>query len=88
MEGDRFKPEMYLRQPGFTYSVCGPFTKNKKKLRKFKDMRDSPYSYQEQLDKACFVRYMAYGDLKDLPRRTAFDKILSNRVFNITKNTK
>ena len=51
-------------------------------------MRDSPYSYQEQLDKACFVRYMAYGDLKNLPRRTAFDKILSNRVFNITKNTK
>ena len=27
--GDKFMPEMHLRQPGFTYSACGPFTKNK-----------------------------------------------------------
>ena len=26
---DKFTPEMYLRQPGFTYSTCRPFTKNK-----------------------------------------------------------
>ena len=29
--GDKFMPEMHLRQPGFTYSACGPFTKNKHK---------------------------------------------------------
>ena len=27
--GDKFMPEVHLRQPGFTYSACGPFTKNK-----------------------------------------------------------
>ena len=29
--------EMHLRQPGFTYSVCGPFTKNKERIQKFKE---------------------------------------------------
>ena len=33
--GDKFMPEMHLKQPGFTYSACGPFTKNKKKIEKF-----------------------------------------------------
>ena len=53
--------EMHLRQPGFTYSACGPFTKKKKKkerkkerMQKFKDTGDSRYIYQNQLDKACF----------------------------------
>ena len=86
MAGDRFMPEMYLRQSGFTYSACGPFTKNKERIQKSKNMRDSRYSYQNELDKACFVHYVAYGDFKDLPRRTAFEKILSNKVFNIAKN--
>ena len=31
--GDRFMPEMHLRQPGFTYSPCGPFKKNAKKCK-------------------------------------------------------
>ena len=38
---DKFMPEMPLRQPGFTYSTCGPFTKNKKKMQKFKETGDS-----------------------------------------------
>ena len=29
LTGDKFMTEMYLRQPGFTYSACDPFTKNK-----------------------------------------------------------
>ena len=33
LAGDRFMPEMHLRQPGFTYSACGPFTKNKEKIK-------------------------------------------------------
>ena len=33
--GDKFMPEMHLRQPGFTYSACGPFTKNKERIDKF-----------------------------------------------------
>ena len=37
LAGDNFMPEMHLRQPGFTYSVCGPFTKNKERIQKFKE---------------------------------------------------
>ena len=47
-------PEMHLRQSGFTYSACGPFTKNKKKIQKFKETGNSQYIYQNELDKACF----------------------------------
>ena len=38
--GDKFMPEMNLRQPGFTYSVCEPFTKNKDRIQKFKETGD------------------------------------------------
>ena len=47
-------PEIHLRQPGFTYSACGPFTKNKERIRKFKETGGSRYTYQNELDKACF----------------------------------
>ena len=33
--GDKFMPEMNLKQPGFTYSACGPFAKNKERIEKF-----------------------------------------------------
>ena len=54
LAGDRFMPEMHLRQPRFTYSVCRPFTKNKEKIEKFKKTGDTKYFYRNQLDKACF----------------------------------
>ena len=63
-------PEMYLRQPGFRYSACGPFTKNKARILKLKDTRDSRYIYQNELDKACFQHEMAYEDFKNLTRKT------------------
>ena len=49
---------------------------------------DSRYIYQQKLDKACFQYDMAYGDFKDLTRRTASDKILRDKAFNIAKATK
>ena len=30
--GDKFMPEIHLKQPGFTYSACGPFTRNRESL--------------------------------------------------------
>ena len=66
LAGDRFVPEMHLRQSGFTYSACGPFTKNKQRIQKFKETGDSRYIYQNELDKACFQHDMTYGDFKDL----------------------
>ena len=81
-------PEMHLKQPGFTYSACGSFTKNKERIQNFKETGDTSYIYKNELDKACFQHDMAYGDFKDLKRRTASDKILRDKAFNIAKNPK
>ena len=81
-------PEMHLKQPGFTYSACGPFTKIKERIQKFKETGDTSYIYKNELDKACFQHDMAYGDFKDLKRRTVSDKILRDKAFNIAKNPK
>ena len=86
LAGEKFMPEMYLKQPGFTYSACGPFTKNKERIQKFKETGDTSYIYKNELDKACFQHDMAYGDFKDLTRRTASDKVLRDKAFNIDKN--
>ena len=88
LAGDKFMPEMHLKQPGFTYSACGPFTKNKERIQKFKETGDTSYIYKNELDKACFQHDMAYGDFKDLARRTASDKVLRDKAFNIAKNPK
>ena len=84
--GDKFMPEMHLKQPGFTYSACGPFTKNKERIQKFKETGDTSYIYKNELGKACFQHDMAYGDFKDIARRTASNKVLRDKPFNIAKN--
>ena len=71
LAGETFMPEMHLKQSGFTYSACGPFTKNKERIGKFKEKGDSRYIYKNELDKVCFQHDLAYGDFKDLARRTA-----------------
>ena len=86
--GDKFMPEIHLKQQGFTYSACEPFTKNRERFQKFKETVDTSYIYKKKLDKACFQHDVAYGDLKDLKRRTASDKILRDKTFNIAKNSK
>ena len=86
--GDKFMPKMYIKQPGFTYSACGPFTKKKERIQKFKETGDMSYICKNELDKACFQHDMAYGDFKDLARRTASDKVLRDKAFNIAKNPK
>ena len=65
LAGDKFMPEMHLKQSGFTYSSCGPFTKNKERKQKFKETGDSRYIYKYELDKACFQHDIAYGDFED-----------------------
>ena len=66
LAGDKFMPEMHLKQLGFTYSACGPFTKNKKRIQKLKETGDAGYIYKNELDKACFQQDMAYRSFKDL----------------------
>ena len=72
LAGDRFMPQVYLRQPGFSDSAFRPFRKNKERIQKFKDIRNSRHIYQNKLDKACFQHEIAYRDFKDLPRRRNF----------------
>ena len=86
--GNKFMPEMHLKQPRFTYSACGSFTKNKERVQKFKETGNTSYIYKNELDKACFQHDLAYGDFKDLARRTASDKALRVKAFNIAKNLK
>ena len=69
---DKAMPEMFLR-PGFIWIACGPFTKNKERIRKFKETVDSPCVYENKLDKACFQHDIAYGCFKDLTRRTTYE---------------
>ena len=85
LAGDKFMPEMHIKQPGFTYSACGPSTKNKERIQKFKETGDTNHIYKSKLDKACFQHDMAYGYFKDLKRRTASNKVLRDKAFDIAK---
>ena len=85
LAGDKPMTEMYLRQPGFTFSACRPFTKNKERIQKFKETGDLWYIYQNELGKACLQHDKTSGDFKDLTRRTASDRILRDKAFNIAK---
>ena len=86
--GDKFMPEMHLRQLAFTYSACRPLTKNKQRIQRFMETRDTKYIYRNGLDKACFQHDMAYGDFKGLKRRTQSDKVLKDKTFEIARNPK
>ena len=88
LPGDKSIPEMHLRQPRFTYSACGPFTRTNERIQKFKETGDSRQIYQNKLDKPCFQHGMAYEGFKDLTRRTDSDIILRDKAFNIAKNPK
>ena len=48
-------PEMYSRQPGFTYSVCRPFTKHRDRIQKFREASNLKHLKRNGLDKTCFA---------------------------------
>ena len=73
LAGEKFIPETHLKQPKFTCNACGPFTKNKERIQKFKETGDANYIYKNELD-------------KDLARRTVSDKVLIDKAINISKN--
>ena len=54
---DKSIPEMHLRQPGFTYTACEPFTKNKQRIKKFKETGDSRYIYQNELEENLLIKF-------------------------------
>ena len=75
LAGDKFMPEMHLKQPQFVYSACG----KKERIKKFKQAGDTRYIYRNELDKAGFQHDSAYADHKDLINRTKADKVLKIR---------
>ena len=86
LAGDKFMPEMHLRQPRFVYSACGPFTRHKERIKEFKRTGDTRYIYRNELDKACFQHDSAYADHKDLINRTEADKVLRDKAYDIASN--
>ena len=88
LAGDKFVPEMHLRQPQFIYSACTPFTKHKQRIQKFKEAGDTKHIYKNELGKARFAHDAVYSDSKDLTKRTVADKILRYKAFNIAKDLK
>ena len=88
LAGDKFMPEMHLRQPRFVYSACGPFTRHKERIKEFKRTGDTRYISRNELDKACFQHDSAYADHKDLINRTEADKVLRDKAYDIASNPK
>ena len=89
--GDKTMPEMHLKQlylKWFYLQCCGPFTKNKKELKKFMQTGNTDFIYRNKLDKACFQHDMAYGKTKDLVKRTQSDKVLRDKAFKIASDPK
>ena len=86
LAGDKFMPEMHLRQPQFVYSACGPFTRHKERIKEFKRTGDTRYIYRNEIDKPCFQHDSAYADYKDLINRTKSDKVLRDKAYDIASN--
>ena len=86
LAGDKFMPEMHLRQPRFVYSACGSFTRHKERIKEFKRTGDTHYIYRNELDKACFQHDSAYADHKDLINRTKSDNVLRDKAYDIASN--
>ena len=86
--GDRIMPEIHLKQQQFTYSACGPFTKNKERTEKFVKTGNTNFIYKNELDKAYFQHDMTYGKSKDLVKRTQSDKVLKDKAFKIASYPK
>ena len=72
LTGDKFMPDLHLRQPGFTCSACGPFTKHLERIKKFIETGNLKHLYRKEFDKTCFAHDAAYPDSKDLAIQIRF----------------
>ena len=88
LAGDKFMPELHLKQPGFTYSGCGSFTRNKERIENFMQTGNTDLIYRNELHKACFQHDMTYGKSKGLAKRTQSIKILRDKAFIIASDPK
>ena len=86
--GDKFMPEMHLKQPGFTFSAFGPSAESKERIGKFMQTGNTDYTYKNYLVKTCFQHDMAYDKYKDFNKRTQSDKVLRDKDFETASNPK
>ena len=98
--GNKFMPEMHLKQTGFTYSACGPFTKNEERIEKFMQTGNTNFIYQVNLIKLVFnmiwlmanQRTQAKKEKKEIKRtqakRAQADKDLKHKTFKTASNPK
>ena len=56
MTGEKFMPELHLKQPGFTYRACGPFTKHHERIKKFREISNLEHVCKNKLGTACFAQ--------------------------------
>ena len=85
---DKFMPEMQSKQPGFTHSACGRFTRNKERIEKFMATGNTYFIYRNELDKACLQHDMDYGKSKDLAKITRSNKVLRDKASKIIRDPK
>ena len=86
LTGDKFMTKLHLKQLGVNYSACGPFTKHRERIQKFRETGNLKHFYRNELDKACFAYVAAYSDSKALAKRTMSDKIFKDRPYKIARN--
>ena len=84
--GDKFMPEMHLRQPRFVYSACGTFTRHKERIKELQRTGNISLLYKNELDKACFKHDTAYAKYKDVENRLIADDKLQNSAYDIASN--
>ena len=89
LTADKFMPETHLKDLKVgTYSACCQFTRHKDRINKFNQVGDLDILYKDELDKSCFAHDAAYSDFKDIKNRTAADKILRDKAYEIAKDPK
>ena len=88
LNGDKFIPELDLKQTRCTYSASGPFIKQWGGIQKFRETCNLKHLYRNELDEVCFYPEAAYSDIKNLAKRTISDNILKDRGYEIVRNHK
>ena len=80
-------PKLHLKQPGFTYNSCRPFTKHIEIIENSRETFTLSYIYKKELDKVCFAHDDDNHDKKDLAKNAVSDKILKDRAYEIANKS-
>ena len=88
LTGEKFIPELHLKQQEFTSSACGLFIKHRQRIQNFRETGNLKHLYRNELEKTCFGQDPAYSNNKDFVKRTISEKILKDRAYEVARNRK